>query len=392
MLGPAPNDVSGWTQPLPRPPQLHLATPGAAEDDVMQDVQDAGGRPTSGRAFASRSSNAGQAKPLPCNRQTMGKADQQLDTADCDMADTKAVGANASSLAARLHCMQADAKDRAWQRQKVPGIARTTVALAHAAVHATTGADAKPVLGTLGVNQGHADIASHHGTVSTSVARQHAVSRQNPWTQHAEAGLRQAGCAGANALTAACAASAMPANCAQASAVECQPAPLRRPAVDEHHASTADSTTKGDLSADTESLVAKLRALSQGRGDPTSSKGPNADRHQHHRFPFASRTTNSSQPSDRSKSGMTADPPGVPVPKRCKQSGTQAVGNTAAPGRKTDAAATAGPANQPRPDNASCITLMDPVHSGTSPDAGASPQRRSHRLRSRAGSNTGPAH
>ena len=94
MLGHEEHHGTGWTQPLARPPQLQLPTLMSADDD-SHDVQ------TAGAAHSAFSSG-----------QTVTKAEQEPSKAECGLAVKQPAHVDARSLAARLHCMQADAKDK----------------------------------------------------------------------------------------------------------------------------------------------------------------------------------------------------------------------------------------------------------------------------------------
>ncbi|KAL0037338.1 hypothetical protein WJX79_002876 [Trebouxia sp. C0005] len=151
------------------------------------------------------------------------------------------------------------------------------------------------------------------------------------------------------------------------------------------NAQAANSSNSGSLSLETESLVAKLRALSQGKGEGAPAKASKPDGQQHQRFPFASRTTNSRQPPEKTKPAAYGSHPGALSPMRSKPS----EGSGGAPAGVHTAEAAAGPVDQQGQESGRHIRLMEPVHSGTAPDSRSSPQQRSHRPRSPAGSPAG---
>ena len=262
--------------------------------------------------------------------------------------------ADASIFADRLHTMQADAMDRAWQKQhQQQRLASTAPASTSAAVNTAAGAAPWPCSlpqpsESMSATSSHAIVK----TVSSSAGQHQGVSSQ------------QAGCIPDSSQSASSAS-----NNATAARWPLRHQAELKPVSKPSAAAKPVSTGTAELSTETESLVVKLRALSQGRSSSDHSKACRSDSGQPQRLPFASRTANRNQPP--------AEPPALPPSKRSKHSSNAADAHQPAAAR---------PADQRRPDTARCIQLMEPVHSGTEYDSTTSPRRRSHRLKSRAAS------
>ncbi|KAL0036499.1 hypothetical protein WJX77_010236 [Trebouxia sp. C0004] len=266
MLGQAQKPGVSWTKPLLRPPQLQLPLPPPAtiRSDSMPSAQPAAVTSlVHAPSLASAAGNAGHAVSVR-SRQNPYTAENQPMMVDCQgweqQADTSGSG-GASDLAAKLQCMQADARAGAWSQHK------------------------------------------GHGLTKGKSQRDHAPA-----------------CTVAN-----------------------------------------------------------------GKGESAPAKASKPDGQQHQRFPFASRTTNSCQPPDKTKPGMSASHLGASAPKRSKPSEVSG----GAPAVVHTAKAAAGPVDQQGQESGRCIRLMEPVHSGTALDSRSCPQQRSHRLRSPAGSPAG---
>ena len=292
-------------------------------------------------------------------------------------ASTRMHGADSSKLAGRLHAMQADAIDRAWQKQQqsqrlapvaaASSFPPSTAAAAAAASKCCHPSEAGPITVSAHALVGHSDVARQHSA---------AASQQVP--THSK-----------RAATTASTAAARPA--------EPSLAPSAQPTADSHATckpaagvtTTSDIRTNkrpgdhgADLSTDAESLVAKLRALSQGRSDHAQSKASSkASGQQDQRYPFAPRATNSIPPKP------IADFQAAPASKRSKQASTHITGAAAATSHAAAAIAAAGPTQlRPQPNTARCIQLLEPVHSGTEYGSGTSPERLSHCTHSHAAS------
>ena len=261
--------------------------------------------------------------------------------------------ADARSFADRLHTMQADAVDRAWQKQhQLQRLASNASASTTSAVNATAAApwpcSLPQASETMSATSGHAVKNKVTGLPG----------------QHQGLGVssRQVACIpdsiqSSSNVSNSAAASSLP-MLHQAELNEpCKPTAAAKPV----------STGATELSTETESLVVKLRALSQGRSSCDQSRACRSDGHHERRLPFASRTADRNQPK--------AEPPALPPSKRSKHTSNAAGAHQPAAAR---------PADQRRPDTARCIQLMQPVHSGTEYDSTTSPQRRSHRLKPRA--------
>ena len=376
MLGQAQKPGVCWTKPLLRPPQLQLPLPPPAtiRSDSMLSAQAAAVTSlVQAPSLASAAGKAGHAVPV-ASRQNPDTAENQPMMVDCQgweqQADTSDSG-GASNLAAKLHCIQADVRARARPQHKDHGLTK--------AANAGLKPQALLCVPVLADAAARAAVKSEHA--SDSMPRKCTVTRQHSWRQHSEAVAQQPQPDSASSHTA----DGVPAAARSTSAVWSNDSqPMLRTASDLNLRSgqAANSSTSGSLSLETESLIAKLRALSQGKGESAPAKASKPDGLQHQRFPFASRTTNSRQPPDKTKPGMSASHPGASAPKRSKPSevsgGAPAVVHTAE-------AAAAGLVEQQGQESGRCIKLMEPVHSGTAVDSRSSPHRRSHRLRSPAG-------
>ncbi len=374
MLGQAQKPGVSWTKPLLRPPQLQLPLPppAAIRSDSMPSAQAAAATSlVQAPSLPSTAGKAGHAVSI-ASRQNCDTAGNQQMMVDCQgweqQADTSDSG-GVSDLAVKLHCMQADVRARACPQHKARGLTQA----------ANAGLKPQAVLCAPVVADASARAAGK--TEHDSMPRKCTVTRQHTWKQHSEAVAEQPQPNSALSHTA----DGVPAAAQAISAARSSDSqPILRITSDLNLQSgqAANSSTSGSLSLETESLVAKLRALSQGKGEGASAKASKPDGQQHQRFPFASRTTNSRQPPDKTKPGLSASHPGASAPKRSKPSegsgGASAVVHTAE-------AAAAGPVDQQGQESGRRIRLMEPVHSGTAVDSRSSPQRRSHRLRSPAG-------
>ena len=372
MLGQAQKPGVSWTKPLLRPPQLQLPLPPPAairSNSMPSTLAAADTSQVHAPPLASTAGKAGHAVPV-VSKQNPDTAENQPMMVDCQgweqQADTSGSG-GASNLAAKLHCMQADVRARAWPQHKDHGLTKA----------ANAGLKPQALLSAPVVAHAAARAAEH---ASDSMPRKCTVTRQHFWRQHSEAVAEQPQPDSTLSHTA----DGVSAAAQKVSAVRSSDSqPVLRMTSDLYLRSgqAANSSTGGSLSLETESLVAKLRALSQGKGEKAPAKASKPDGQQHQRFPFASRTTNSRQPPDKTKPGMSASHPGASAPKRPKPS----EGSGDAPAVTHTAEAAAGPVDQQGQESDRCIRLMEPVHSGTAVDSRSSPQRRSHRLRSPAG-------
>ena len=373
MLGQAQKLEVCWTKPLLRPPQLQLPLPPPAttRSDSMPSAQAAAVTSlVHAPLLASAAGNAGHAVSVG-SRQNPDTTENQPMMVDCQgweqEADTSGSG-GASDLAAKLHCMQADVRARAWPQHKGHGLTKA----------ANAGLKPQALLCAPVVADASARAAGKTEHASDSMSRKCTVTRQHSWRQHSEAEQPQPDSASSHTAYDVSAA-AQSISAARSSDSQL----MLRMTSDCHlqNAQAANSSTIGSLSLETESLVAKLRALSQGKGESAPAKAFKPDGQQHQRFPFASRTTNSRQPPDKTKPGMSASQPGASGPKRSKPS----EGSGGAPAVVHTAEAAADPVGQQGQESGRCIRLMEPVHSGTAVDSRSNAQRRSHRLRSPAG-------
>ena len=295
-------------------------------------------------------------------------------------------GASASNLAGRLHAMQADAMDRAWQ--KLHESQRLALPAAGSSLDATSAAAAAaPKLCPEPSPAGSLRVLDVSATVNVHALGHSSVVRQcQPVRSQQGQALSNSNRSAFNASRAAVTSAEPSMASSSQPATESHTHTTCKPAAGPKYASDGCTDAMpenhgADLSRETESLVAKLRALSQGRSDSTRSKASaKVSGQQEQRYPFASRATNTNQPKP-----IMADPRAPPPPpKRCKQGGMHTAG-AATSGHVAASAVDA--ASQPRPNTARCIQLMEPVHSGTDYGSGpTSPQRRSHRLQSRAAS------
>jgi len=385
MLGQAQKPGVSWTKPLPRPPQLQLPLPppAAVMSDSTPNAQAAVTSRVHAPSLASATGNAGHAASVH-SRQNTGTAENQPMLVDCQgweqQADTSG-GGGASNLAAKLHCMQADARARAWHQHKGHGLTKGKSQRDYAPACAAANAGLKPqaLLCAPVVANAAARAAGKTELASDSMPSKCTVTRQASWRQHSEAVAEQPQLDSASSHTANGVSTAAQSISAVRSS-DSQPMLRMTSDLDLQNVQAANSSISGSLSLETESLVAKLRALSQGKGESAPAKASKPDGQQHQRFPFASRTTNSRQPPDKAKPGMSASHPGASAPKRSKPSEMSG----GAPALHT-AEAAAGLVDQQGQETGRCIRLMDPVHSGTALDSRSSPQRRSRRLRSPAG-------
>jgi len=367
MLGQAQKPGVCWTKPLLRPPQLQLPLPppAAIRSDSMPSAQPAAGTSlVHVPSLPSAAGKAGHAGPVG-SRQNIDTGGNQTMMVDCQgweqQADTSGSG-GASDLAAKLHCMQADVRARAWPQHKDHGLTKA----------ANAGLKPQALLCAPVVANAGARPAGKTEHASDSMPRKCTVTRQHTWRQYSEAVAEQPQPDSASSHTADGAPAAAQPISAERSSVS-QPMLQMTSDLNMQSGQAANSSTSGSLSLETESLVAKLRALSQGKGESAPVKASKPDGQQHQRFPFASRTTNSRQPPDKTKPGMSASHPGASVPKPSK------------PSEVSGGALAASPVDQQGPESGRCIRLMEPVHSGAAVDSRSSPQRRSHRLRSPAG-------
>ena len=279
---------------------------------------------------------------------------------------TGAHSADTSKLAGRLHAMQADAVYRAWQKQQESQRLPPAAASSKLAPNSAAAAAASKLFQGPHPSGLAAVTFSAHAVGHSNVARQHPPTASQQVPIHSKRPATTADAAAVRPVEASLAPSAQP------TADSCKPPPGPT-------TSSGIQTNKrpgshgGDLSSDTESLVAKLRALSQGRNDNAQSKASSkSSRQQDQRYPFASRGTNSNQPKP------IADLKAAPASKRAKQVGTHTTDTAATTFHAAAAIAAAGPSQpRPRPNTARCIQLLEPVHSGTEYGSGTSPKRRS---------------
>ncbi|DBA82718.1 TPA: hypothetical protein ACH3X1_006950 [Trebouxia sp. C0004] len=391
MLGQAQKPGVSWTKPLLRPPQLQLPLPPPAtiRSDSMPSAQPAAVTSlVHAPSLASAAGNAGHAVSVR-SRQNPYTAENQPMMVDCQgweqQADTSGSG-GASDLAAKLQCMQADARAGAWSQHKGHGLTKGKSQRDHAPACTVANVGLKPqaVFCAPVVANAAARAAGKTEHASDSMPRTCTVTRQHSGRQRSEAVAEQPQPDSVSLRTADGVSTAAWSLSAVRSS-DSQPMLRMTSDLDLQNAQAANSSTSGSLSLDTESLVAKLRALSQGKGESAPAKASKPDGQQHQRFPFASRTTNSCQPPDKTKPGMSASHLGASAPKRSKPSEVSG----GAPAVVHTAKAAAGPVDQQGQESGRCIRLMEPVHSGTALDSRSCPQQRSHRLRSPAGSPAG---
>ena len=287
-------------------------------------------------------------------------------------------GADTSNFAGRLHAMQADAIDRAWQKQQesqrlVPVAAASSLpASTTAAAAAAASKRCHPSV------SGPVTFSAHALVGHSKVPRQHPAAASQQVPIHSKRPAPTASTAAVRPAEPSLAPSAQPPAEPHAT---CKPAPGLTTSSDVW-INKRPGDHGANLSSDAESLVAKLRALSQGRNDNAQSKASSkASRQQDQRYPLASRATNSIQPNP------IADLKAAPASKRSKQADSHTTGAAAATSHAAAAIAAAGPSQlRPQPNTARCIQLLEPVHSGTEYGSGTSPKRRSHHTHSHAAS------
>ena len=374
MLGLAQKPGVSWTKPLLRPPQpqVPLPPPATIRSDSMPNAQtSAATSPVHAPSLPSAAGNAGHADSVS-SRQNPDTAENQPMMVDCQgwdqQADTSGRG-GASDLAAKLHCMQADVRARARPQHKDHSLTKAA------------NAGLKPQALLCAPVVAHAVRAA--GKTEQAVyfmPSKCTVTRWPSWRQHSEAVAEQPQPDSALSHTAD-GVSATGQSVSAARSSDPQPMLRKTSGHQLQNAQAANSSNSGSLSLETESLVAKLRALSQGKGEGAPAKASKPDGQQHQRFPFASRTTNSRQPPEKTKPAAYGSHPGALSPMRSKPS----EGSGGAPAGVHTAEAAAGPVDQQGQESGRHIRLMEPVHSGTAPDSRSSPQQRSHRPRSPAG-------
>ena len=361
-----------WSRPFLKAPEMCITVLGAGGDsDHMLDSS----MQTNDQRVEKASTDT-SFSGISCahwQKTSVSALHQSSNTSSSTM-DTGPHGVETSKLAGRLHAMRADVVDRAWQKQQesqrlVPPA--TASCLAH---HRTGAAAAAPKLcqGPQTSELGSATIDAHGKGHWGMIGQHHASAGQQAVTHSTRPAITASSAAVKSVNPCLASSSAQPTATSHAASK-----PARGPKA------TSDAQTNKmrerhdrDLSTETESLVAKLRALSQGRTDSAQSRvSSKLIWQQEQRNPVASRAAHSSQPKPK-----TADPTAAPPSKRSKQAGTLAT-DAAAPSHAAVwevAAAAAGP-SQPRPDTAQCIQLLEPVHSGTEYESSTSPQHRSHR-------------
>lgn len=271
--------------------------------------------------------------------------------------------ADASNLACRLHAMQADAMDRAWQRQHESQRVPNLVSNSASAAPMLLSQEPQPPGSVSQVPV--TDAFGHSGTVMRQprcgIGQQAASLTSNSRSEidPSKAAVQSAGPSLATA--------------AQADArsqATCKPAPDPTKSASRRNTDPMPTENRGpDLSTDTETLVAKLRALSQGRKDSAQSKVSSqhpGQQQQQQRYPFASRATNCNQ----AKPSMAEPTKAPPLAKRSKQAGMHTAVVTSAAGHAAAAASC-----HLSPSTARCIQLVEPVHSGTEYGSGSSPKR-----------------
>ena len=317
-------------------------------------------------AVSSQASRPLSQKPYAVVQPLMSDTSSSNDLFGLDAGSEPGDGASASHLAGKLHSMQVDAMDRAWQKQQ-----HSQRLLSNAAASTTAPVNAVPT----SCWPRHPTASSipssnqNHGAEAVDINRQQLDARgrqqgrsiaSEPSASSQETARPVASGVSASKLHAPTASTAL----AQAAAARSRAEATFSTASDHHGA---------DMSRDTESLVAKLRALSQGRNDPAQGRAANpAGQQQQQRLPFAARTTNSSQ---RKLPSAHALP--LPPAKRSKQV------SIPEPGCR---AVTTSSSSQRKPDAARCIQLMEPVHSGTEYESGVSSEQHSRGVKLRAGS------
>ena len=284
-------------------------------------------------------------------------------------------GTDTSKLAGKLHAMHADAMDRAWQKQQesqrlAPGAAPSSLVRNSAA--AAAAADSK-LCQERHPSESAAVAVSAQVVGHSNVARQHPAASSQQALIHSKRPAINAGTAAVRPADPSLAPSAQPTAdyCATG-----KPA-FALTTTAAIQINNRPGSHGADLSTDTESLVAKLQALSQGRNDNAQSKASSkASRQQDQRYPFASRATNSNQP--KPIAGLKGGP-------GSKQAGTCTTDAAATTPHAAAALAAADPGQpKPRPNTARCIQLLEPVHSGTEYGSATSPKRRRHSVHSHA--------
>lgn len=359
-----------WARPFPKAPGMHTTVPAAGRDNDhmlgshMQTDDLRGEKAATDMSLGGISGAQRQKSSVSALHQSSNTSSSTTDIGTH--------GAETSKLAGRLHAMRADAMDRAWQKQESQRLvpAATAPSLAHHSTAAAAIAAAAPKL-----SQG--PQTSEMGPVTVNVDA-HAIGQWGMAGQHHASGSQQAVTHSSRpAITAStgvvksvnpCLASSSAQPVAKSHAAAGKAALGQKAKIQERHGR--------DLSTDTESLVAKLRALSQGRTDNAQSRvSSKLSGQQEQSNPVA---TNNSQPKPNK-----ADRTAAPSSKRSKQAGMLSADAAAASYAAVwEVAAAAADPSQPRPDTARCIQLPEPVHSGTEYEPNTSPQRRSHRLHS----------
>ena len=387
-LRPPQQHGNGWTKPLSWPPQQQLPLPpqAAVTDGSLSSRQIAAVESVANQPLAvSLPGNAPQARLLHSMQDMGNRVELQSSTAGC-RGEQQVASVSASNLAAKLHCMQADAREKARHQHKPRGLAATEApGVAYDASGRGLVAQAQPSASGIAPQATNA-TAGASGSVDSSTANRQAAVRHPSWRQPFPNAARMACTDSAGSLTAGRQAAA----CSEVEpqdSTDLQPRRHTRPKTEKDAAAAAaaaaDEFASGSLSLETESLVAKLRALSQGRGDGAPAKGSKPDAQQHQRLPFTSRTTNSRQPPDRLK---PKPPASHPAPKRSKQTEVQPMSSVVAGGSTAGAAADPVHHQRQQPDRR--IKLMEPVHARTALGSVPSPQHHTHRVRSNTGSLT----
>ena len=294
--------------------QMQQAVPLPSDDLVMQDAQPipSASDLTGQSAVASLAGRNNLFQRL--GSRTDADATHVLPKAESQMAHKHVAGiATSGSLASQLHQIHADAQLKPRFQPNTGGSARHDVST----MHTTACAKGVHVPSASSLAYGSAQLQLPKATVSKTHAG------------HCAAASAEA--TGAALTT-------------KASHAASKASPSKQ------GASATDHLVKADLAAETESLVAKLRALSQGRSDSASSKVSRSGRPQ----PVTV--------APKCQLGTTAKPalPTGPVSKRAKQFETASLSSSA-----SCVSANSGPAQQQRPGAARRIELAAPVHSST---------------------------
>ena len=304
---------------------------------------------------------------LPLQHSRLGASD----TSSFDCTHHAAEVANASKMAAHLHSMQVHAMDRAWQQQQQRSLALKASAPLPTQAHVSTAVALRPrselkpsqtAVPTIsgqnagGSNFAHCaaqmqepqDTASNTNVFAGSITGAgKPVMLNSAQPQHTDSGIAARGSSAAPHI------------------------------MSERQGSAAPSSQSTHMSTETESLVAKLRALSQGSSSRNQGNAAKTSAQQQQRLPFASRSTNLTQV----KPALVQPKPTLPYKQsKLTSNHTSAAAANAQPAK--------GRPGLQRAGTAQCIQLMEPVHSVTEYEPKGSPEQRGHRLKSRAASSS----